>query len=62
MQHLETGVDHDAGRTVVEAHRVGIDPESRLAVILRSSGSIAEGEAPELTVNSSHHQVGECAG
>ena len=35
---------------------MGIDPESRLAVILRSSGSIAEGEAPELTVNSSHHQ------
>lgn len=55
-QHLQTVVDHDAGRTVVEAHRVGLDPASRLAAILRSNSSIAEGNAPELTVNSSHHQ------
>jgi putative glutamine amidotransferase len=61
-QHLETDVDHDAGRTVVESHRVGIDPGSRLAAILRSSGAIADGEAPELTVNSSHHQAVEVLG
>jgi putative glutamine amidotransferase len=61
-QHLATGVDHDAARTVVEAHQVEIDPESRLANILRFAGSIKEGEEPVLTVNSSHHQAADILG
>ena len=56
QQHLDTGVNHDPGRTVADAHQVEIDPESRLASILRGAGTIAEGEAPRLMVNSSHHQ------
>jgi len=56
-QHLETGVDHDPGRTVVKAHEVEVAPESKLAAILRAAGTIPEGEAPRITVNSSHHQA-----
>ena len=61
-QHLITGVDHDAARTVVKAHEVEIDPESRLAEVLRFAGSIKEGEEPVLTVNSSHHQAADILG
>lgn len=56
-QHLETGMDHDPGRAVVKAHEVEIDPESRLAAILRAAGTIPEGEGPRIMVNSSHHQA-----
>jgi putative glutamine amidotransferase len=55
-QHLATGVNHNAGRSVVEAHEIELDAESNFAVILRQAGAIPEGEAPRLTVNSSHHQ------
>lgn len=56
-QHLTTGVDHDPGRTIVRAHEVEIDAESKLAAILRAAGTIPEGEAPRIAVNSSHHQA-----
>lgn len=61
-QHLTTGVNHDAGSKVVKAHEVEIDPESRLAAILRSAGAIPEGAGPVLTVNSSHHQSADVLG
>ncbi len=61
-QHLATGVDHDPDRTVVKAHEVEIDPESRLAHILRFAGSINDGQAPVITVNSSHHQAADILG
>jgi putative glutamine amidotransferase len=61
-QHLATGVDHDPARTVVRAHDVGIDPESRLAEILSFAGSINDREAPVITVNSSHHQAADILG
>ena len=62
VQHLATGVDHDPARTVVKAHQVEIDPQSKLAEILRFAGSIKEGEEPVLTVNSSHHQAADILG
>jgi len=61
-QHLATGVDHDAGRTVLKAHDVEVAPESRLAAILRFAGAINDHAAPVITVNSSHHQAADILG
>src|SRR4029077_5774113 len=36
MQHIESQVNHAAGRTVPVAHTVEVDPESRLAKIVAS--------------------------
>jgi putative glutamine amidotransferase len=55
IQDLETAVNHQPGRTVVEAHPVEIRAGSRLA------GLLAEAEVAEKVgvaqVNSSHHQA-----
>jgi putative glutamine amidotransferase len=56
-QDLPAGVNHEAGKAVVEAHSVQIDPASKLASILRSSGTLLADRAPILAVNSSHHQA-----
>jgi putative glutamine amidotransferase len=56
-QHLSTNVNHDAERAVVKAHELEIDPESKLAAILRSVGALPTGPAPKIPVNSSHHQA-----
>jgi putative glutamine amidotransferase len=62
LQHLETGVNHDAGRTVAAAHTVALDPQSRLAAILQKSGLLSPEFPPPLTVNSSHHQSADVLG
>jgi len=55
IQDLQTGVNHQPGRTVVEAHAVEIRAGSRLAALLaESDGAQADGLAQ---VNSSHHQA-----
>ena len=56
-QHLATGVNHDAGRTVLKAHQVAIEPESKLAAILRVAGALSADPSPKITVNSTHHQA-----
>jgi len=56
VQHLETSINHKAGRTEPKAHTVTIDPGSRLAAIVGAR----DGEA--IAVNSSHHQSAEIAG
>jgi putative glutamine amidotransferase len=56
-QDLPPGVSHEAGRAVTGAHRVAIDPESKLAGILRSAGALPTEATPEIAVNSSHHQA-----
>ena len=40
VQHLTTSLNHDAERTVVAAHDVALDPESKLAKILSSAGAL----------------------
>lgn len=67
LQHLETGVDHDAGAQVKRAHRLRIDSESRLARILSEAPGTVLAPTPDYTalgmmVNSSHHQAIERAG
>ena len=61
-QDLPSGVNHEAGRAVIEAHQVAIDPESELAGILRSAGALPGEATPEIVVNSSHHQAAEVLG
>jgi putative glutamine amidotransferase len=77
VQHIESAVNHEAGRKVPVAHTVEIDPGSRLAEIVESqqgaAGSRAETfptctdgtsetRALPLAVNSSHHQSADVIG
>jgi putative glutamine amidotransferase len=48
IQDLQTGVNHKPGRTIREAHRISIEVGSLIGKIMG---------APELIVNSSHHQA-----
>ena len=61
-QQLPQGVNHKAGKTVAQAHRVQIDPESKLATILRDAGALPDGNELVMPVNSSHHQAAEMLG
>lgn len=54
VQHIESPINHSAGRAVAKAHTVKIEPESRLGEIVGASKAIA--------VNSSHHQAADVAG
>lgn len=56
VQHIESAINHSAGRTVPNAHMVTIDPGSKLAEIVGARN----GEP--VAVNSSHHQSAEAAG
>jgi putative glutamine amidotransferase len=56
VQHIESAVNHEAGRQVPVAHEVEIDPGSRLAEILR----LREGLI--IPANSSHHQSADVIG
>jgi putative glutamine amidotransferase len=51
LQHLATSVNHEAGRTVPEAHVIEVDVKSRLRRLL------GLGSRSTLSVNSSHHQA-----
>jgi putative glutamine amidotransferase len=61
-QNLPLGVNHEAGRTVAEAHDVQIDPASKLASILHATRTLPPGETPTIAVNSSHHQAADILG
>ena len=61
-QDLVTGVNHDAERSVVQAHLARVDPQSKLAATLRSAGALPAGAEPAIAVNSSHHQAVEVVG
>ena len=56
VQHIESRINHSAGRTVPKAHTVEIDPNSRLGKIV----GVNNGRA--MAVNSSHHQSADVAG
>jgi putative glutamine amidotransferase len=58
LQHIESPVNHEAGRKVPVAHTITVDPSSKLAEIV-SGRSAAQLEIP---VNSSHHQAAEVVG
>jgi putative glutamine amidotransferase len=54
VQHIESPINHGAGRTVAKAHTVKIEPKSKLAEIVGASQTVA--------VNSSHHQSADTVG
>ncbi len=54
VQHIESAVNHEAGRKVPVAHDVEIEPRSKLAEIVGGSGTIP--------ANSSHHQSADVIG
>ena len=56
-QELPESVNHKAGRSVTQAHRVQLDPQSNLAAILREAGGLPSGNELVMPVNSSHHQA-----
>jgi putative glutamine amidotransferase len=53
IQHIESPVNHAAGRTVAVAHTVEVEPESKLGEII---------DRAEVPVNSSHHQSADLVG
>jgi putative glutamine amidotransferase len=61
-QALPKGVNHNAGRKVSQAHRVQIDPQSKLAAVLRRAGALPESNELAIPVNSSHHQAPQTLG
>src|SRR6476620_2712686 len=50
VQHIESKINHEAGRTVPIAHEVEVTPGSRLAKIVKPSAT------HKIPANSSHHQ------
>jgi len=60
VQHIQSPVNHEAGKTVSIAHRVEIEPDSCLARILRNGSTQAR--ELKVPVNSSHHQSAAVVG
>jgi putative glutamine amidotransferase len=58
VQHIESPVNHGAGRAVRRAHMVEIERGSRLKEILAP----ASGDLQVIAVNSSHHQSADAIG
>ena len=56
IQHIESPVNHEAGRKVSVAHMVEVDAASRLAGIVKATPGL------EIPVNSSHHQAADVVG
>ena len=52
VQHIESAVNHQAGRAVPVAHTVDLEASSKFAEIVKASGARMSG----VPVNSSHHQ------
>jgi len=59
LQHIESPINHAAGRKVPVAHSVEIDAGSQLAQIVNGTQRKLGGTLP---VNSSHHQSAELVG
>lgn len=58
VQHIESVVNHAAGRQVPVAHTVAVDPSSKLAKIIRDANI----DPLVMPVNSSHHQSADVVG
>ena len=78
IQHIESPVNHAAGRTVAVAHTIEVEPGSKLERIVRAEvgghgfsraaqtakgrASAPEGPSLAVPVNSSHHQAADSVG
>src|SRR5271169_6247222 len=61
-QELPAIVNHKPGSRVAQAHQVQVEPQSKLAGILREAGALPAGDELAMPVNSSHHQAPETVG
>jgi putative glutamine amidotransferase len=59
LQHIESQLNHEAGKNVPVAHTVDLDSRSRLGEMI---GPPANGNHVSVAVNSSHHQSAEIIG
>jgi putative glutamine amidotransferase len=59
IQHIDSPVNHAAGRKVAVAHTVEVNPASKLAEIVASG---AKKDPLVVSVNSSHHQAADVVG
>ena len=62
LQHIESPVNHEAGRNVPVAHTVAVGSGSRLSEIVVGDAKNNEERLSSLAVNSSHHQSAEKTG
>jgi putative glutamine amidotransferase len=62
VQHIESPVNHAAGRKVAVAHPIQVDPASKLADIVGSRSKSSDGPSLSGPVNSSHHQAADVVG
>jgi putative glutamine amidotransferase len=62
IQHIESPVNHAAGRKVAVAHAIEVEPGSKLAQIVASGAKGSEGATVAVPVNSSHHQAAGVVG
>ncbi len=63
VQHIESAVNHEAGKSVPVAHAVKVDRDSRLsAIVAGATTDAAEKSVSTIPVNSSHHQAAEAVG
>jgi putative glutamine amidotransferase len=62
LQHIESPINHEAGKTVPVAHTVDVEFGSRLGGIVSSSENASSTDAISIPVNSSHHQAAEVVG
>ena len=58
VQHIESAINHSAGRAVERAHTVEVEPNSQLAAIV----GVADQKNTDVAVNSSHHQSADVVG
>jgi putative glutamine amidotransferase len=62
LQHIESPVNHEAGKSVPVAHTVEVDSRSTLGEIVAASAQPAGKHVLTIAVNSSHHQSADVAG
>lgn len=62
VQHIESPVNHAAGKKVAVAHKVEVEPGSTLARAIASTVETSDGRKFVIPVNSSHHQAADTAG
>ena len=62
LQHIESAVNHEAGRSVPIAHTVKVDTGTRLSRIVLREAEAGHRGGTSIAVNSSHHQSAEAIG
>ena len=62
LQHIESAVNHEAGRNVPIAHTVEVDPGTMLSQIVLREAEAGPDAGTSIAVNSSHHQSAQSIG